>query len=332
VVGRELTFKDPEVVRLASEAFVPVVGDDWYQRRRRDAEGEFFRAVANQGPRKHDGPDGPTRQGLYLLTASGKLLGYRNHHDPAVMRAVIEGALDAWRALPAEERAPGAVRVAERAPDAVDARYERSVPENALVLRVHARVLERGPGGALRRCASVPSGVRGIRPGRDHMWIREAEWRALVAPPGAGEALLEVPDALAQRLCRFHLVDTTRGEPPFWGRGDVRDVQLRLRVTRDAGDTLELALDGRARLALADGARSYAPVLAGRLVFSRSADRFTVFDVGAVGEHVGDGTWNRGAREGAAPLGVFLERIDADTPANTIPPQAARDLGAYFGG
>ena len=40
-----------------------------YQRRRQDAEGEFFRKVADQGPRK--GKGGATRQGIYCFTASG---------------------------------------------------------------------------------------------------------------------------------------------------------------------------------------------------------------------------------------------------------------------
>ena len=47
-----LAFSDPEIIKLATEDFVPVTGDDWYQRRRQDAEGEFFRKVADQGPRK----------------------------------------------------------------------------------------------------------------------------------------------------------------------------------------------------------------------------------------------------------------------------------------
>ena len=66
-----LAFADPEIVRMAREDFVPVAADDWYERRRNDAEGDFFRRVADQGPRKGEG--GSTRQGIYCLTADGKL-------------------------------------------------------------------------------------------------------------------------------------------------------------------------------------------------------------------------------------------------------------------
>ena len=90
-MGRVLTFADAEIIRLTKEQFVPVTGDDWYQRRRQDAEGEFFRKVADQGPRK--GKDGSTRQGIYVCTASGRMLAYRNHQDAAVMRGVLKQAL-----------------------------------------------------------------------------------------------------------------------------------------------------------------------------------------------------------------------------------------------
>src|SRR6059058_5304498 len=99
------------MVRLASEKFVPVSGDDWYQRRRDDAEGEFFRKVADQGPRK--GKGGSTRQGIYCFTASGKLLGYKNAQDAKVMLETVKQALKRFEALPEEERKPGAVEVPE---------------------------------------------------------------------------------------------------------------------------------------------------------------------------------------------------------------------------
>src|SRR5258708_21341296 len=94
---------------MAKEDYVPVSGDDWYERRRDDAEGVFFRKVADQGPRKGQG--GSTRQGIYCLTASGKLLAYKNHQDPEVMRDVLQRALAEWKKLPAAERAADAVKV-----------------------------------------------------------------------------------------------------------------------------------------------------------------------------------------------------------------------------
>src|SRR5438093_5498858 len=94
---------------MATERYIAVAGDDWYQRRRQDAEGEFFRKVADQGPRKGEG--GSTRQGIYIFTPGGKLLAYRNHQDPDVMRSVLQQGLKAWNKLPENERKPGALKV-----------------------------------------------------------------------------------------------------------------------------------------------------------------------------------------------------------------------------
>lgn len=318
---------------MATEDFIPVVGDDWYQRRRRDAEGEFFRRVSNQGPRKHAGIGGPTRQGLYLMTASGKLLGYRNHSDPARMRAVIKEALAAWRALPKEERAGGATDVPALEVTALDARYHREIPASGLVLRVHTRVLERDGDGGYQRCAELPSGVRGIQSARDHMWLLEKEWRALCPPANArvGDRIA-FPAAVLTRLSRYHLVDNTRGEPPFWTGGEVRSAELALVVTAISKDLVRMSLQGSVRLRTeAEGGRAYEPELFGALEYLRSAAAFTKIQLIAIGDHRGEGRWNPGARPGSSTLGIVFELLRERAPADCIPPHASRDLNAYYG-
>src|SRR5262249_33629739 len=107
---------------MAKEKYVPVTADDWYQRRRQDPEGEFFRKVADQGPRKGEG--GATRQGIYMFTADGKLLAYKNAGQaPDVMRQVLKQGLAEWAKLPEERRQPGAVKIGEL--DPIDKRYDR---------------------------------------------------------------------------------------------------------------------------------------------------------------------------------------------------------------
>jgi len=69
VAGRALTFTDAQVIQLATKQCIPVASDDWYNRRKRDAEGEFFRMVSSQGPRGNNAIDGPSRQGMYIFTA-----------------------------------------------------------------------------------------------------------------------------------------------------------------------------------------------------------------------------------------------------------------------
>src|SRR5262245_63634127 len=124
---------------MATEDFVPVTADDWYQRRRQDAEGEFFRKVANQGPRKGEG--GATRQGIYVLTADGELLSWKNAGQNAdVTRDELKRALERFKKLPASRREPGAVEVGESGKP--DPAYTSTPPPGGLVVSVSTRTLD----------------------------------------------------------------------------------------------------------------------------------------------------------------------------------------------
>jgi hypothetical protein len=321
-----LTFADREVIRMARDEFIPVAADDWYQRRRQDAEGEFFRGVADQGPRKGQG--GSTRQGIYVFTAGGKLLAYRNHHDPAVMRSVLKQALKSWANLPADERKAGAVKVADFAK--VDAAYARTPPPGALVVNVYTRILEKTGGDYCGGTCKFPGGERSAR---DHLWLTEAEWKALIpAHPRPGETVT-VPAPVAYRIARFHLLDNTRGEPPAWGRPEVRSLKMTLTVTEVGARGVTLRLDGSALLATAtqaaDAKRGYEVRLLGWVHYDRSKRVIDRFDVVALGEHWGDSPLTRGARPGRTPLGIAFE-LSRGEPADRVPPQGARWLEGYI--
>ena len=74
-MDRASTFADPKLNSLLTQHFVPVARDDWYERRRDDAEGEFFRRLFGAKHVKDPHADaGGTRQGMYCLTADGTLL------------------------------------------------------------------------------------------------------------------------------------------------------------------------------------------------------------------------------------------------------------------
>lgn len=317
------------MIRLAREEYVPAAGDDWYQRRRQDAEGVFFRKVADQGPRK--GAGGSTRQGIYCLTASGKLLAYKNAQDPRVMREALEQGLKRWKALPAEERRPGAVMVP--AHGKVDNRYTRTPPAGGLVLRSYTRILEREKGG--RYVHGTCDSPGGDRPARDHVWLTRAEWQSLVpADPHTGQTL-PMPAALTRRLVRFHLLDNTRGEPAAWRAGEVRKASLTWTVTAVSDAELTLTLNGEALLAsdadVKKAKRGYDAALRGVLRYDRARKVITRLDLLALGEHWGRSTFTPGNRPGRQPLGIAFE-LAGTTPADLIPPQMAREGSAYFAG
>ena len=150
MLGRALGFSDPEVIRLIRENFVPVVGDDWYQRRRKDAVGTYFRSVVDQtwkaGNWEPNG--GNDRQGVYCFTPSGRMLTEMKNvgSQPEELKRVLNGAMAGWKGLPEADRRPGAVAIPEVV---LDPGYHRPVPAGALVLRQYQRGLQRdaaGPG------------------------------------------------------------------------------------------------------------------------------------------------------------------------------------------
>jgi hypothetical protein len=317
------------MIKLASEDFIAVAGDDWYQRRRQDAEGEYFRKVADQGPRKGEG--GSTRQGIYCFTASGKLLAYKNHQDAEVMRGVAEKALADWKKLPAEEREPGAVKVAE--PDSLDKRYHRAPPTDGLILNVYTRILDRDAKGDCRPGTCETPG--GDLSARDHLWLTKTEWQSLLSKDVKADDHFAMPAAIAQRIARFHLVDDTRGEPPFWSAEEVRKADLQWTVEEATAKSVRLRLDGSVLLATDADAkkadRGYEARLLGYLEYDPAKKVITRFDLLALGDHWGESELTRGAREGRKPLGVALELAQGGKAADSTAPQAARDLGGYLG-
>jgi hypothetical protein len=302
------------------------VGDDWYQRRRNDVEGRFWRSVARQGPRKGEG--GSTQQGIYAFTADGQLLTYRNHHDPAVMREELRKALRAWERLPASRRRPGAVKVESAGKS--DARYHHALPPGGLVVNVFTRILDRKGEGF---CKGTGSRIGGDFAARDHLWLTEAEWKSLIpVEPKKGQTF-DVPAAVRDRILRFHLVDNTRGEPPFWRRQEIRTGKMTLTVAEVTPERVRLKLEGTALLATrADpkqATRGFDAGLLGNIEYDRKKQAITRLDAVALGEHWGQGPYTGGARPGRSPLGVTFELTRGEA-ADSVPPQAAREIGEYL--
>lgn len=322
-------FSDAEIIRMATEDFVPVTADDWYQRRRQDAEGEFFRKMASQGPRKGEG--GGTRQGIYVLSADGELLSYKNAGQLAeVTRDELKRGLDKFRKLPESRRAPKAVAVGE--PGKTDPRYTRTPPEGGLIVRVHTRILDT-TGDEFCKGACKTTG--GDAAARDFLWLTAGEVRSLAPAKAEPGFRYDVPKAVADRIVRFHLVDNTRGEPPFWSREQVRRAKLTLTVEKVSPAGIELRVEGEALLTdnadTAKAARGYEAQLRGELRYLPVKQTLDRFDVAAVGEHWGEGTLTRGARPGRSLLGVAFGPVAGEQPADRVPPQAVREVNAYFG-
>lgn len=326
-MGRESTFADAKIIDMVKTKFIPVAADDWYQRRREDDEGEFFRKIANQGPRKGEG--GSTRQGIYAFTASGKLLGYRNNNNANVMRDFIYDSYKAWERLPASERAGGTLDVGDV--KKVDANYSRTPPKGGLIVNVFTRILDRQDDFFCHGTCKFPGGDKSAH---DRLWLTADELQALMPKDVKVDQTFELPAAIAYRLARFHLVDNTRGEPPMWTKPQVRSLKLTLTAVAVTESEVKLKLDGAIDLST-DGdrkkaQRGYDVSLLGEIIYDPKSRKMTRFDAVALGDHWGSGPFTGGARPGRAPLGVAFELADPTKAADQVPPQAARESNAYF--
>jgi hypothetical protein len=323
------TFADPDVIKMACEQFVPVSTDDWYTRRRQDAEGEFFRTMATAAGRKGEG--GATRQGIYVFTADGTVLGYKNAgQDAEVMKKVFQEALVKFEKLPERQRKAGAFTVPDHGKK--DPQYMREVPAEGLVVRVNARILDKKSD---ELCAGTCSMSGGDQASRDFLWLTKKEIFSLVPEKPQVGVSLSVPHGISRRIARFHLVDNTRGEPDAWKKDEVRNCEMTLTVTAATAEAIELRLDGAVLLTThADPAkadRGYDVKLRGELRYRPATGTFDRFDVSALGQHWGDHTYTGKARPGKTLLGIVFTLADPTKPGNTIPPQGVRYDPPYWG-
>ena len=272
--------------------FVPVAIDQAYQRRQKDAEGEFYRKIAGQGPRSNFQS---TTQGLYIATAQGKLLLYNNNRDPAKVQRLLKEKLNIFQQNLAEYSRAVAIK-----PGKVDARYNVSPPKGGLVVRVRAKVLGGYEPTTDRWLAIFQSALS-----RDNLWISAAEHQALVQG--------QIPVSLQKRIARFHLVDNTRGEPPMWREKEIRQLKMTVRGNR---------IEGQVLLRTDSGERGYQAELFGELEVK--SGKVVRLDLLARGDFWGDGPYTRNAPKGRFPLAVSFTLADGTDVADRIPPQGAR--------
>lgn len=278
-------FSDPEVVDLLRSRFVPVAVDNHHVEKQKDVEGDFYRKVAR-------------RQGEYICTPEGKLLGSTNTHSAEHLKGLLRKALKDYQ--PADA-APAAAATS-------DPGYHRAVPEGGLVVRVTTRVLGGYPPGEDPRVKIYQESL-----GRDHLWLEKEEVAALAAARS--------PDRLRLRIASYHLVDNTRGEPPWWRAGEVKKFELSL---------ADATLTGAVHLETERGDRGFIADLRGLVEVKEG--RVTRFDLVARGEAWGAGRWNGGQPPGRYPLAIAFTLLEPSREADRVLPQGAcrGNLGGYF--
>lgn len=272
--------------------FIPVAIDQAYQRRQKDAEGEFYRKIARQGPRSNFNG---TTQGFYIATAGGKLMLYNNNRDVPKVRRLMKSRLAEFK-----KRGYAKSDVKSIVRGKADARWNPRLPKGGLIVRVRAKVL-----GGYQPTTNKLRRIFQTALSRDNLWMTGHEHQALMKG--------EIPTALQKRIARYHLVDNTRGEPPMWRENEIRELKMTLKDGR---------LSGQVKLATADGKRGYDAELKGIVTVKNG--KVVRFDIVALGKFHGEGRYTRRAPKGKFPLAIAFELADGSDVADKVPPQGAR--------
>lgn len=326
MVGRRSVWSNPEIIKLA-EKFVPATDEVWRLQRGDGPECRYFQNFADHA---HYRRAGGTRQGIYVCTAAGELLGSLNSNDPAAVAKMLRASLEKWSATPEPER-----RLPKNVEFKPAHRWEDSFPKDGLVLLSANRDLP---------ADGDPSHAAADRWNRDHAWFSREEARAwLPTDPRIG-AKHDLPKMLLHRLARFHLVDNVRGQTLPFAPAEVRNAQIQTEVTQRIGDRVHLRITGRIRTSagkewlLKDTGwtpRSHAPhgvetKLLGRAVYDLSSSAFTSFELIALGRRQGYTEMNaRGRGPGGGPIG-FVFTLAPRTPAHRVAPAFVDVYGAAW--
>ena len=305
MADRLLVFANAEVKKLLKEEFVTVAADDWYQRRRKDKVGEFFAKVVDQSPRKgvH------TKQGHYIFTATGKLLGFNNNRGPEKRLAMIKDALSEWDKLPKDVRK---VDVPERGKN--DQGFYRELPKGGQIVKVYTRCLEERSG----RLQKLADNKIGNLSAVDHLWLQHSEVRQLgnLIVSGGGP----ISNAVSLRIAKFHLRDNTRGEPRDWKTNEVKEWSLKV----DG----QGKVSGNFLIGSADGQMGYQGKIEGMILVDKG--RLAKFDLLVLGKHWENSRYTQGARPGKAPMGQVFRLSDGKRASDRIPPQGIRWAPGYW--
>lgn len=278
------------------QRFVPCADEVTHLQRAKTAAAKLFQSFCEEGHYAGRNTPSSTRQGIYVVTPSGKLLGSWNSRQVDHVALQMTWALEAWDALEDAQRYP-------RARLTSGPRPEDHYPEDGLVLQVFTRDLGRSAGPA----EDWRQGAWNI----DHLWLSGEEARALAE--GA------LPEAAAERLVRLHGRDNVRGQTEHFARADVRAARLTASAKRGTGKTRHLVLTGEGAASTigrwstgkGDNGQALRKRAFGGSMYGEATwdgKRFTAFELVWTGLRSGATQYNQRADDqGPAPMAVVFQ-------------------------
>ena len=218
---------------------------------------------------------------------------------------------------------------AERSPDfkksvASDPKFSQQPPTGGLYLRSISRDLPRDA-----KAKPTDLSANNI----DHVWIKREEMLSMVPDNPTKGQLIPMPNEIAERLARFHMIDSVRGQTNPFDEGQVKINDVGLKVMKVTDDSIKFVVYGRSS-ANRPPSKETNPftgfrvtknigndlVWSGAVAFDRKQQQFVRFDLLAVGERWGGSLYNfRDSDLGRSPIGVAFQII-SNVDDNPTPP------------
>lgn len=297
-----------------TKKFVVSTDEVWRLQRGDDPDCVFFQAMAEQG--HYGGRPGASRQGIYVCSPGGKFLASVNSTDPQRVLQMLQRGLQRWNELPLGDRnLVDSTQVQPRH------RWEDSFPQDGLVLTMFTRDLP--PSGDVTQS-------RASKWNQDPVWFSHAEarqWLPAVMEQGKEYPL---PNALAMRLIRLHLVDMVKGQSQTFSKNEIQKSRVRLKISELTKDHAKVSIAGETyaestRESRRTSRHGVQTQLRGTAVFDLGTRQFTKFDLVAIGTRWGHTRFNGRRRDSEQSYVGFVFTL-ADPG---IPPIAPAFIAQY---
>ncbi len=301
-MGRRSIWSKPEIIEL-TKSFVTATDEVWRLQNGQDSDCRLFQSFADQGHyRNHKS----TRQGIYVVTARGKLLGSLNTHNTEAVAKMLQEALTQYPNLPEAER-----KLAAESDITAKHRWELSYQADGLDLTMFARDLPNdGPTSKSRAAWN-----------EDRIWFSLDEVKKMFP-----QDQLEVgqswplPEKLANRFARFNIVDTVKGQTTPYSPEHIQNATIEFKLLQQDQQQIKVQITGSTK-AEADKSRGQdmphgiETQLLGMATYDRTAQRFTEFEMVAAGQRWGRTVFNGRHRHlKASPVGFAFRLTPADAP------------------
>jgi hypothetical protein len=271
--------------------FIPAVGNTHELQNQRFSSSKWFMGMASAiNPRVNNGV---TAQGFYVAGADGKGYAFNNNRSVDRVMSFMQTGMAKFKQDP-----PKTVEIASAD---VEAKFARGPDPSVSVLQVYSRIKP-----LPEVCDELNKGI-----GRDFLWVYPEEVKAI-------RETSKMPDTLAKRLVRFHLIDNVRGEPDMWKPGEVKSATFSLKALGKGG----YSLNGSFGTATANNGRGVEGILEGELTLDPKEDRIVGFKAYAQTKAWGAGTYTPNPPPGK--FGLVFAIVTATAPyAKDTPPAAA---------